>query len=49
MHPAIGQTMPHDYGAMHFLIRLAITGAFHREPMDLEVEGRPTRCTVEAL
>lgn len=46
---AIGQTMPHDYGAMHFLIRLAITGAFHREPMDLEVEGRPTRCTVEAL
>lgn len=46
---AIGQTRPHDYAAMHFLIRLAITGSFHRQAMDLEVEGRPARCTVEAL
>ncbi len=46
---AVGRTGPHDYAAMHFLIRLAITGSFHRETMDLEIEGRPARCTVEAL
>lgn len=46
---AVGRTRPHDYAAMHSLIRLAITGSFHRQTMDLEIEGRPARCTVEGL
>ena len=44
-----GRVTPPDYGAMHWLMREAVTGSWHRESISLEVAGRALPATIEAL